>query len=366
MKKNISLIPEGKEEAYIPFTSGNLKNINGIILAGDIGGTKTNLSLFKLEKGSLRPLLEKTFFTKEFSSFGALLSAFREENTGLPEMDCICLGVAGPVMEGKVTGTNFPWEISETELRKVTGNPHIFLINDMEANAYGLGTIEKNELIEIKSGSGISGNKALISPGTGLGEAGIYWDAKLYRPFATEGGHCDFSPRNEEDIALLKYLQDLYGHVSWERIISGPGIFTLYKFLLSYKKEKEPAWLREELRQKNPAAVISDCAKNEKFPICGEAMELFFRYLAIETAQIALKFKATGGIYIGGGIIPKVLDLLDRKKFKDEFLQVNRMNSLLEKISIYVITNENSPMNGAAYYAALRLIEKSDNSRAGF
>jgi len=237
------------------------------------------------------------------------------------------------------------------------------LINDMEANAYGLGTLDKNELVEIKPGAPISGNKALISPGTGLGEAGIFWDGKFYRPFATEGGHCDLTPRNEQDIALLKYLQNLYGHVSWERVISGPGIYTLYQFLLNYRKEKEPAFLLEEFGQKPPAAVISKCAKNEKFPICRETMELFFRYLAIETSQIALKFKATGGIYIGGGIIPKVLELLDRKKFADQFLQVNRMNSLLEKISISVITNENSPMNGAAYYAALRLIERNDNSR---
>ncbi|QED37006.1 glucokinase [Antarcticibacterium arcticum] len=360
MKKSITLIPDGREKNNVRFTSGNLRNTTGIILAGDIGGTKINLSLYQLEKGILKPLLEKTYFTKKHSSFESLLKTFREENTELPAIDCICLGVAGPVIEGRVTGTNFPWEISETELQKATGIAHIFLINDMEANAYGLATLEENELTEIKSGPGMAGNKALISPGTGLGEAGMFWDGKLYQPFATEGGHCDFSPRNELDIALFKYLQNLYGHVSWERIISGPGIHTLYQFLLNFKQEKEPAGLLQDFEQIPPAAVISDCAKTGRFPICREAMELFFRYLAIETSQIALKFKATGGIYIGGGILPKVLELLDRKKFTEEFLQVDKMNSLLEEIPIYLITNKNSPMHGAAYYAVLRLFESKE------
>ncbi len=366
MKKSISLIFDEKDKGYIPFSSGNIMFTEGIILAGDIGGTKTNLSLFKLKGGKLFLMLEKTLTTRNFPSFEAILNSFIKEEKELAEIDCICLGVAGPVIEGKVSGTNFPWELSEEEIRKTTGVSLIFLINDMEANAYGLGILKKEERIEIKKGAHLSGNKAVISPGTGLGEAGIYWDGTYYHPFATEGGHCDFCPRNEQDIDLLKFLQDLFGHVSWERIISGPGIYSLYQFLLKEKNEEEPVWFQEKLVGNTPAAVISESAKEGNSPICTETMGLFFRYLAIETAQIALKFKATGGIYIGGGIIPKVLDLLDKEKFVDNFLQVNRMNPLLEKIPIYVITNEDSPIYGAAFYAAMRLSESSDNSGSGF
>ena len=356
------MIFDEKDKSYIPFSSGTIKFKEGIILAGDIGGTKTNLSLFKLKGAQLSPLLEKTFSTRDFPSFDAILNSFMKEEKDLSQIDSICLGVAGPVIEGKVSGTNFPWELSEEEIRKTTGISHIYLINDMEANAYGLGILKNEESIEVKKGSHIGGNKALISPGTGLGEAGIYWDGTYYHPFATEGGHCDFSPRDEQDIALLKYLQNLYGHVSWERIISGPGIYTLYQFLLKEKNEEEPAWFTEKLEGNTPAAVISESAKDGNSPLCTETMDLFFRYLAIETSQIALKFKATGGIYIGGGILPKVLELLDKERFVDNFLQVNRMNPLLETIPIYMITNVDSPMYGAAFYAAMRLSEEVNKS----
>ncbi|HSP82649.1 MAG TPA: glucokinase [Gillisia sp.] len=358
MEQSISLIFDEGDPSHIPFSAGKTGFKEGIILAGDIGGTKTNLSIYKLEGSRLNPLLENTFTTRNFSSFNAILNLFIEAEIKLSEIDCICLGVAGPVIDGKVSGTNFPWVLSEEEIRKTTGISRVYLINDMEANAYGLGVLKKDERIEIKKGAHPAGNKALISPGTGLGEAGIYWDGTYFHPFATEGGHCDFSPRNEQDIALYKFLQNLFGHVSWERIISGPGIYTLYQFLLKEKNEEEPAWFCEKLEEKSLAAVISESALEGNYPLSNETMQLFFRYLAIETSQIALKFKATGGIYIGGGILPKVLDLLDKETFVDNFLQVNRMNPLLETIPIYLITNVDSPMYGAAFYAALRLSER--------
>jgi glucokinase len=357
MSKPIKIRIDTHSGSYLPFLEDveSFAGAKGIILAGDIGGTKTNLSYYSLKEGVLHSLYNKSFITRDYASFPAMLESLEIED--LPPVDSLCLGVAGPVVGGKVEGTNFPWVLEQEKLRQELKLPLVSLINDMEANAFGLAILGDQDFRTIKEGSGIAGNAALISPGTGLGEAGLYWNGHTYHPFATEGGHCDFSPRDELDINFLKFLQQEFGHhVSWERIISGPGIFNLYRFLKKYRDVSEPEWFTSLLEDRDPATVISQCAKEEHYPICGEVMTLFQRYLAIETAQVALKHKATGGIYIGGGILPKIMDIFHPEKFTENFLQMNRMNPLLEKMEIKVILNENSPMYGAAFYAARQLL----------
>ena len=273
----------------------------------------------------------------------------------LPRIDGICLGVAGPVTQGKVLGTNFPWAIDSEQISRELHIRSVSLINDMEANAYGLAALQEKDFETLKYGPRIPGNAALISPGTGLGEAGMFWDGSHYHPFACEGGHCDFSPRNKLDIRIFQHLQQKYAHVSWERLLSGPGILDLYLFLRGISGIREPQWLSDQMSQEDPSATITKTALDGKDSVCVETLDLFIRFLAIEAAQLALKFKATGGIYIGGGIMPKILAGVKREIFYNNFIQSGRLNSLLEMVPVKVILNEKTALLGAAYYGAMAL-----------
>ncbi|WP_372917057.1 glucokinase [Salegentibacter sp.] len=346
------------EEFYIPLSfrrKETFEQSSGVILAGDVGGTKTNLALIHFEENTLKTIKKESFKTNNWSSFLELMATFHAKN--LPAIDSICLGVAGPVIDGKVTGTNFSWELDEKKIARELKVGRVSLINDMEANAYGLSVLEKKDLVEIKEGTWIRGNAAMISPGTGLGEVGLYWDGDYYHPFASEGGHCDFSLRTELDIRLWQFLQNKYGYVSWERVVSGPGIVNLYEFLLKDKNVTEPETLKKKLKEGDPAA-ISNCAKEGSFDICKETLELFTEYLATEAAQMALKFKALGGIFIGGGILPKIIDMVDSEIFLHHFLQSDKMKSLLDEIPVKIVLNDKSPLFGAAFCAARNLPKK--------
>ena len=334
-----------------------VKEYSGKILAGDIGGTNTRMALFEVKKGELHLLKEKTYKTQSYSSFQEVLKIFYRDQ--LAEIDSICLGVAGPVNEGNVKGTNFAWELDQMELSRITGVKRVFIINDMEAHAYGLGITTDKDYFEITKGSGISGNAAIISPGTGLGEAGLFWNGNTFQPFSTEGGHCDFSPRDNSDIELLKFLQKEDPHVSWERIISGSGIFNIYKFLKEFRKIQEPAWLTERIQTENPPVVISTCSLDGSYTLCYEVMALFMKFLAVEAAQLSLKFKATGGVFIGGGIIPHLIPNIDKQEFKRHFINSGPMNPLLSLIPVKVVLNQDTALYGAAIYAVMN--NQNDN-----
>ncbi len=324
-----------------------------IILAGDVGGTKSSLVLFQISNGQLSILKEGIYPTRDHKSFVALAGSFLGKKSS--PIDGVCLGVAGPVNQGKVQGTNFPWEITVDKIRKGLRVKWVSLINDMEANAYGLSALQHKDLEILKSGSEIAGNAAIISSGTGLGEAGLYWDGAQYHPFATEGGHCDFSPRNELDIELWRFLHQKYGHVSWERVVSGPGICDIHYFLRQFRNQPEPKGFFEENLKEDCAKVITTAALEGSDPICVETLELFIRFLAAEAAQLALKTKATGGIYIGGGIVPKILKGINKELFHKNFVQSGRMNPLLEMVPVTVVLNEKTALLGAAFYGAMSI-----------
>ena len=323
----------------------------GIVLAGDIGGTTTNLALFKISDGHLELISEKSFQTKTYDSFKALFSEF--QNEGNITIDAICLGVAGPVIEGVVQGTNFPWIIDRKQISKALQVKSVFVINDLEANAYGLATLGDADFETLMTGKNIAGNAAIISPGTGLGEAGLYWDGKTYHPFASEGGHCSFSPHNEFDLEIYNFMFEKYGDVSWERLISGQGIIDLHEFLRELRGIPMPPWFEEKFNKENRAALITKSAIEKKDSICEETLATFLRYLAIEASQMALKMKATGGIYIGGGIVPKIIKGLDKAVFKTNFVQSGKMEPLLKMMPVKVILNEKTPLFGAAIYGAM-------------
>ncbi|WP_255535224.1 glucokinase [Cellulophaga sp. E16_2] len=326
---------------------------NGTVLAGDIGGTKTNLALFEYKDGHLTLIKQNSYKTKNHTSLLEIIADFKVEK--ITKIDSICFGVAGPITKGKVHGTNFPWDIDTDELIKALELKSIYLINDMQANAYGLATLKEKDLDRLKYGSEIAGNAVIISPGTGLGEAGLFWDGTAYHPFASEGGHCDFGPRNDFDLEIWKYFQQKYGHVSWERLLSGQGIRDTYQLIRNVSGEKETDTFKAKMAKEDPAAVITQTALEGLDIVCRETLDLFVRFLAIETAQLALKFKATGGIYIGGGIMPKIIKGMNREIFTDNFMQSGRMNSLLQMVPVNVILNDNTALLGAAYYAAMTL-----------
>lgn len=326
------------------------KSRNVHVLAGDVGATKTNLALFKMNGEDATSLKEGTYPSQEFKSIKEITDDFLKD---LPQPEACCIGVAGPVFEGKVKLTNLSWEMDSNEIAKHLKLETIYLINDLEANAYGLAMLTDKDLEVIhKSSEALSGNAAIIAPGTGLGEAGLYFDGKFYHPFATEGGHSDFASRDKTDFELYEYLQNKFGHVSYERVICGPGILNIYQFLKDEKKLEEPAWLTDEMNKDNDAAVISKHVG--KSHLCDETMRLFIRFLAHESANLVLKMKATGGLFIGGGIAPQTIPLFEKYQFKDSFIDSGRMNHLLEKVTVSIILNTKTAMLGAAYYGATR------------
>ncbi|WP_051190446.1 glucokinase [Kaistella palustris] len=323
----------------------------GVVLAADVGGTKTDFALFEIKDSNLISIKGQRFPTSDHQSFVDALHQFHTDKS--VKIDAACLGVAGPVDGDKVRGVNFAWEIDANKLEKDLDISSIFLINDLQANAYGLSSLQDDDFIIINEGEKNKGNAAIISPGTGLGEAGLYWDGSHYNPYATEGGHCNFSPVDELDLELWSFLMKEFGHVSWERVVSGQGIYNIYRFLRQKSSEKEPAWLSDEFEKEDPAIAISTAALEKKDAVSSDTLKLFLKYLSIEAAQLALKTKATGGIYVGGGIAPKILDLIDKEVFNKNFINVGRMEHLLKEIPVKIVLNDQTALIGAAYYAAM-------------
>ncbi|MBC9933311.1 glucokinase [Chitinophaga qingshengii] len=322
------------------------------LLAGDLGGTKTNLALFRLAEGDFDVVREDKYASRDYASFSEIIQHFISQGGEKPQR--ICIGVAGPVVKGKVELTNLSRELSEDEIRQATGIQAVALINDLEATAYGLATLSPGQLTTLHRGAADNnGNMAIIAPGTGLGMAGLYWDGKHHHPFPTEGGHGDFAPRTELDISLLRYLQEKYEIASWERVISGPGIVTIYQFLRDIKEMEVPSALAAEMAAGDDAAVISKAAMEGKVAICVKTMELFVRYLARESCNLVLKMKSTGGLFLGGGIPPKIARLLETGEFFHHYMQGDRMAELLTSVPIHIVNNDKSALWGAAYYAGL-------------
>ncbi len=323
------------------------------VLAGDIGGTKTNLAIYHATENGLKVLQTGKYASAEYNSCVAILQQFLTD-TNSPQPDRICLGVAGPVLNGKVNLTNLSWDIDINVVKKAMGVEAVFLLNDLESMAYGLAGLTEEDFITIHKGNENStGNMAINAPGTGLGQAGLYWNGQNHFPFPTEGGHADFAPRTDVDFALLKFLQKEYGVVSWEKVVAGPAITDIYQFLRDVQKMEEPAWLKDALEQSNlDSAVISGAAIEKKAAICVETMALFVKYLARESCNLVLKMKATGGLFLGGGIPPKIAPLLLQKEFMEHFMDCDRMQHMLEPIPIRIIKNDKTGLIGAAYYGA--------------
>jgi len=340
-----------KSSLFFPGNSGS-GNKKQIVLAGDAGGTKVNLAIFEAENGQLNLLRSESFHSQAFSSVNLILQEFLNANPDLkPEK--VCLGVAGPIFEGRVEVTNLPWHLDAREIAKATGIPSVSLLNDLEATGYGLAGLEADDFHVLHAGDPhIGGNMAILAPGTGLGEAGLFWDGSCFHPFATEGGHCDFSPRNADDLLLHDYLLRKYKVVSWESIIAGPAILAIYNFLCEIKKMPSDPVLRDKFRKSDPSAMITGAALAGTDKTCVETMRVFVRHLARESANLILKIKCTGGLLFAGGIPPKILPLLEDSWFYNNLMDCDRMQDLIGKVPVKVILNDKAPMIGAGWFGA--------------
>lgn len=324
-----------------------------MIIAGDIGGTSTRLGFFDVQGGRLRSLLEQVYPSKNYKGLEDIAKDFATRNN--LKFSYVCMGIAGPVLNGKVNLSNLGWRMVDAQvLAKELGTLDARLINDLEANAFGIGALDASDMVVVKEGvPGASGNAAVISAGTGLGEAGLFWDGCWHLPFACEGGHCDFAPRNELEITLLEYLIAKFGRVSWERVLSGPGLYNIFEFLRDTKRGEVPAALADELRAStDPSLVVSQAGRAGRYPICAQALDMFVTFYGAEAGNLALKVMSTAGVYIGGGIAPKILDKIKSPLFLEAFLGKGRMRALLDLMPIRVIMNDKTALLGAARCAA--------------
>lgn len=306
------------------------------ILAGDIGGTKTHLGIFE----GTQLLREEKFPSHQFPGLAEIIAQFRPE-----QIDGACFGVAGPIQNNQCKATNLPWVLEGKGLSSQLNGVPVWLINDLEATAWGVRRLKSEELVILNAGTPQPGNQAVIAAGTGLGEAGLYWDGKEHHPFACEGGHVDFAPRNGFEKELWEHLHQKYGHVSYERVISGPGLENLYRFLCEHRKLKPP------LKEEDLPHQITELGMSGNSPLCREVLEWFASLYGSEAGNLALKYVAYGGVYIGGGLAPKLVNILLDGHFMEAFTAKGRFKDLLVNIPVKIILNEDAALLGAAEFA---------------
>ena len=358
-----------------------------MILAGDIGGTKTLLALYDWKDQRVEPLREESYWSADYASLEEVLNEFLEEDSkdfpgieseeapsgqegstepsnspssGSPTLTSACFGVAGPVLNNISRTTNLPWVIDGQKIADHLQLKRVRLLNDLEATAYGLMELHADELESLNPSAPAqaTGTRALIAAGTGLGEAILFWDGKRYQVCPSEGGHSNFAPNSDIEIELLRYLRTSYLHVSYERVLSGPGLHTIYQFLRDTQKN-EPTWFAERLPTGDPAALIAEAALTGKPEICAQALKLFISIYGAEAGNLALKTLAVGGIYLGGGIAPKILPILQDGTFIKAFGDKGRYKRLMNTIPVHVILNPNTALIGAASVA--RQLDQSES-----
>ena len=347
-----------------------------MILAGDVGGTKVHLALYEFTAGKLNRLRDQKYPAHEFARLDDVVQKFlhgdgepgdhTESKVDLSQVQAACFGCPGPVRDGRLKLTNLPWVLDVRDLRTSIGIEHIFLINDLEANGYGIPELTSSQIFTLHPGDvSAVGHRGLIAAGTGLGEALLIYDSnrKTHQPLPSEGGHCDYAARTDRDIAMLTYLRaTLKGRVSFERVVSGLGIKNIYGFLRDDQHMEEPDWLRERMATEDPNAVIGHCAEDGSSDLCFQTMQIFSAAFGAEAGNLALKLLAAGGIYLGGGIAPKILKTLQSGAFLQAFLDKGRLSPLLETIPVRVILDDTCALLGAAAFAETRSAELTGHS----
>lgn len=320
-----------------------------MLLAADIGATNTRLAIF--EKGkNLKKVAVGRYLNNKYLSLLPIIQTFLKQHNH-PKISQAAIGIAGPVKNGRCQMTNLSWNVDRSELERELKISPIFLLNDLEATAWGLRALDSKDIYVLHEGEKAKGNAALLAAGTGLGEAGLYWDKQEHRPFACEGGHTDFGPRNDQEIELLRYLRKIYGHVSYERIVSGPGLYHLYQFLIVSGQETASGLVQKEMEEKDPSAVIAKWGLGDQDKACARAINWFISLYGAEAGNLALKIFAVGGVYIAGAIAKIFSDRIKKGDFVRSFLDKGRYSSFLSTIPVYLVLNEDCPLLGAVEYA---------------
>lgn len=334
-----------------------------MILAGDVGGTKVHLALYGFERTQLVHVRDEKFAAHDFPGLEELAARFLRES-GNPEITAACFGVPGPVRGGRLRLTNLPWVLDNHELSKSLNISHLFLINDLEANGYGVAELAPDQLFTLNPGDPAAvGHRGLVSAGTGLGEGVLVWDGRSHTPMASEGGHSDFAARNALEVELLEYLEKkLGGRVSWERVVSGPGIMNIYGFLRDVKGMEEPDWLREKMRSSDPNAVIGEVGEQCTNELCMKTLQMFVSAYGAEAGNLTLKVLALGGMYLGGGIAPKIMKTMQGGKFMEAFVDKGRLTELLVQTPVHIILESRCALMGAAAFAERKAAEISGKS----
>ena len=313
------------------------------ILCGDIGGTGTRLAVYDLAGRQFVDGAAQVYASADYASLEAIVARFRERFAGI---EAACFAVAGPVRNGCSRITNLPWIVDAAAVAGAFGWRDVLLLNDLEAVAWGIGLLDESDWFSLNAGEeDLQGNRAVIAAGTGLGQAGLCRAGDRWHPFATEGGHADYAPADAQQAQLLAWLAKRYGHVSWERVVSGLGLVDLHAFCRERRGEPEPDWLAGA---DDPAAAISAAALEGRDEACGEALDIFVRCYGAEAGNLALKHMATGGVYLAGGIAPKLLERLRQGDFMQAFTDKGRMGKLLHAMPVRVVINGQVPLLGAA------------------
>jgi len=328
-----------------------------MILAGDVGGTKVNLALYDFVNGKLTHKRDKQYWAKEHTGLEEIVKEF----VVAEKITAACFGVPGPVREGRLRLTNLPWTLDSRELATRLKIDYVFLINDLQANGYGIAELSSEQVYTLSDGDARQmANRALISAGTGLGEAFMIWDGRDYVPYPSEGGHSDFAPRNEDEIDLLRFLKQKYaGRISFERVVSGQGMPNIYEFLREVRGLDEPAWLAERMAKEDPNVVITELGLAAKSEICEKTLDMFVSAYGAEAGNLALKILSLGGLYVGGGIAPRILEKLKDGTFLKAFTDKGRLSQLLVNTPVRVILESKTALMGAAAYAEARAAELS-------
>jgi glucokinase len=329
-----------------------------MILAGDVGGTKVDLGLYDFTNGKLKPTRDKVYKAKDYPGLEVIVKEF----LGADKVTAACFGVPGPVRDGRLRLTNLPWTLDSRELSAGLDIQHVFLINDLEANGYGVAELAPEQIYTLSEGDPSQiGNRALIAAGTGLGEGMLIWNGRTHVPYPSEGGHTDYAPRNEDEIDLLRFLKEKYnGRVSFERVVAGMGLTSIYEFLREVRGMEEPAWLAAKIVEVgDPNAVITEMALSAKSEICEKALDMFVSAYGAESGNLALKVLSVGGLYVGGGIAPRIIEKLKDGTFMKAFTDKGRLSQLLINMPVRIILEPRAAQLGAAAYAEARAAELS-------
>ena len=321
------------------------------LISVDIRREITCVAHYVSQNGKVIQQSESNFQTLHFGSLVEIIQKFISEKA-LTNIAKIAVAVPGPVISGKSEPARLPWKIDAEEIKRATKIEKVYLINDLEASAYGLGNNEDLYIPIHNSENFTPGNVALLSPGAGLGEAGLFWDGSFLRPFATEGGHCEFSPRTSDEVEFYQFLHKIYGIVSWETVLSTSGLFNIYRFLRDVKRQNQPDWLTQEIEADNFTQAIIQGAIDNRDRICTMTIETFIIFLAREANSLVLKLKATGGLFLTGDIAILLNKFLNNDKFYKHFITSDKMEVVLKDIPIYLVNDSKTILNGAAFYGA--------------